>query len=278
MRPRKGKGWEARRTATRCLFNLKDMATRRMFSKDITSSSDFLMMSQSAQNLYFHIGMNADDDGFCEIFTVMRMTESKPDDLSILHSKGFVFVYDSRICIVKDWHTNNQIRKDRYKQSIHLENAKFRELYVTIMADKIQEIPLYKELLSEWQPSDNQMATQYSIGKDSIGKYSTVKDISYLGQKKVEQTPSSIARKFFDEQEMREQVIQRFKEKGMDEEFVRVEIDKFVLYWTEPTKSGKKQLWETKKTFEVRRRIVTWFNNSKQINNYSKPKGKNYDE
>ena len=40
-----------------------------MFSKEITNSSKFLMMSLSAQALYFHLGMNSDDDGFCEHFT-----------------------------------------------------------------------------------------------------------------------------------------------------------------------------------------------------------------
>ncbi len=39
------------------------------------------------------------------------------------------------------------------------------------------------------------------------------------------------------------------------------ELDKFISYWTEPTKSGKKQRWQTEKTFEVRRRLSTWMGN-----------------
>jgi len=95
-----------------------------MFSKTITNSSQFLMMPQSSQNLYFHLGMNADDDGFCEHFTIMRMTESKPDDLKILQAKGFVNVFDDKVLVVLDWKENNFIRSDRYKPSKYLETYK----------------------------------------------------------------------------------------------------------------------------------------------------------
>ena len=89
------------------LVRNKIMATRRMFSKTITSSSSFLMMSQSAQNLYFHFGMNADDDGFCEHFTIMRMTGSKPDDLRVLQARGFVKLFDDKVLVIVQWKENN---------------------------------------------------------------------------------------------------------------------------------------------------------------------------
>jgi hypothetical protein len=128
------------------------MAQKRMFSKTITNSSRFLMMPQSAQNLYFHLGMNADDDGFCEHFTIMRMTESKPDDLKILQAKSFVKIFDEKVLIIRDWRENNYIRSDRYTPSGYLEVYK-REL----------------KLLSGI-PEDNQMATQIRLDKISIDK------------------------------------------------------------------------------------------------------------
>ena len=91
-----------------------------MFSKTITSSSSFLMMPSSAQNLYFHLGMNADDDGFCEHFSIMRMTDSKPDDLKILQAKRFVQVFDDRVLVITNWTENNYIQKDRYTPSKYL--------------------------------------------------------------------------------------------------------------------------------------------------------------
>jgi hypothetical protein len=144
------------------------MAQRRMFSKQVTNSSEFLMMSQSAQNLYFHFGMNADDDGFCEVFTIMRMTESKPDDLQALHARGLVYVVDNKICVVKDWHENNQIRLDRYKQSVYLSDPKYVELYKSIMEEKIKNIAVYKGLLGK--PNGNQRLTQVRLGEVRIGK------------------------------------------------------------------------------------------------------------
>lgn len=97
------------------------MAQRRMFSKTITNSSQFLMMPSSSQNLYFHLGMNADDDGFCEHFTVMRMTDSKPDDMKILQAKGFVHVFDDRVLVILQWKENNYLRSDRYTPSKYLD-------------------------------------------------------------------------------------------------------------------------------------------------------------
>ena len=37
------------------------MAERRMFAKSVVESARFLKMPVSSQNLYFHLGMNADD-------------------------------------------------------------------------------------------------------------------------------------------------------------------------------------------------------------------------
>ena len=124
------------------------MAQRRMFSKSITNSSQFLMMPQSSQNLYFHFGMNADDDGFCEHFTVMRMTESKPDDLKVLQAKGFVEVFDDKVLVIINWKENNYLRSDRYTPS----------KYLAIYKDEI-------ERLSLGIPKVDQVVTQVSLGK-----------------------------------------------------------------------------------------------------------------
>ena len=40
------------------------MAERRMFAKTIIDSDAFLDMPLTAQALYFHLSMRADDDGF----------------------------------------------------------------------------------------------------------------------------------------------------------------------------------------------------------------------
>ena len=129
------------------------MAAKRMFSKTITNSSRFLMMPQSSQNLYFHFGMNADDDGYCEHFAIMRMTDSKPDDLKILQAKEFVKVFDDQILIILDWKENNLIRSDRYTPSKYL--------------------AIYKAELKQIEsgiPDDNQRVPQVRLGKVRLGK------------------------------------------------------------------------------------------------------------
>ena len=131
------------------------MANRRMFSKTITSSSQFLMMPQSSQNLYFHLGMNSDDDGFCEHFTVMRMTDSKPDDLKVLAAKGYVKVFDDKVLVILDWKENNFIRSDRYTPSKYLEEYK-------------EEMALLSKDLSQETlgiPDDNHPSTEVRLGK-----------------------------------------------------------------------------------------------------------------
>lgn len=124
-----------------------------MFSKTITSSSAFLMMPLSTQALYFQLGMNADDDGFCEHFSIMRMVEAKPDDLKVLQAKEFVKIFDERVLVVLDWKENNYLRNDRYTPSKYLE--------------------VYKEelrALGSGIPNGNQMDTQDRIGKERLGK------------------------------------------------------------------------------------------------------------
>jgi hypothetical protein len=58
-----------------------------MFANDIINSDPFLDMGQSAQLLYFHLGMQADDDGFVSPQRVMRMVGAQVDDLKVLEAQ-----------------------------------------------------------------------------------------------------------------------------------------------------------------------------------------------
>ena len=57
--------------------------------------------------------------------------------------------------------------------------------------------------------------------------------------------------------------IYELTEKGIPKDIAERELVLFCDYWTEPTASGKKQRWETEKTFELDRRIRRWFMNKK---------------
>ena len=98
------------------------MAQKRMFDKTITNSDDFLELPDSSQVLYFHLNMNADDDGFVNNWkSIIRMTGTKEDDLKLLITKSFVIPFESGVIVIKHWRINNYLRNDRYKETKHKE-------------------------------------------------------------------------------------------------------------------------------------------------------------
>lgn len=98
------------------------MAQKRMFSNIITDTDRFLDMPASSQNLYFHLNMHADDDGFVDSpKRIMRNVGAGNDDMNVLLSKKFVLNFDSGIILIKDWKIHNVIRKDMYKPTVYTE-------------------------------------------------------------------------------------------------------------------------------------------------------------
>ncbi|MCL2498219.1 MAG: hypothetical protein FWF06_06390, partial [Symbiobacteriaceae bacterium] len=96
------------------------MARRRMFSVDIVDTDKFLDMPATAQLLYFHLGMRADDDGFvASPRKIMTLAGCGQDNMKILLAKGFVIAFESGVCVITDWNQNNQIRSDRYKPTVY---------------------------------------------------------------------------------------------------------------------------------------------------------------
>ena len=92
------------------------MAERRMFSKAVVESARFLKMPATSQNLYFHLAINADDDGVVEAYTVINLVKANEDDLRVLLGKGFVKILnDDLVTYIVDWRTHNKIRADRKK-------------------------------------------------------------------------------------------------------------------------------------------------------------------
>ena len=105
------------------------MAERRMFAKKITESDAFLDMPASTQNLYFHLNMSADDDGFVNSpKRVQRTIGASDDDFNLLVAKSFVLVFESGVIVIKHWKMHNYIQKDRYKPTDYLEEKEMLEL------------------------------------------------------------------------------------------------------------------------------------------------------
>ena len=104
------------------------MARRRMFSLDVVDTDRFLDMPTSAQNLYYSLGMRADDDGF--VSNPKRIAASCGsciDDLRLLITKDYIIPFDSGVIVITDWKVNNQIKSDRYKPTQYtVEKAQLR--------------------------------------------------------------------------------------------------------------------------------------------------------
>jgi hypothetical protein len=90
-------------------------------------------------------------------------------------------------------------------------------------------------------------------------------------------TPAETMRDFIQMIEEKTDRYNRFVEKtavggNSTVEIVRAELDKFVNYWCELTRDGKRQRWETEKVFEVKRRLMNWLARSeRQVNKIKKP-------
>ncbi|MGM0333994.1 hypothetical protein [Enterococcus sp. AZ050] len=67
------------------------MAERRMFAKTIIDSEAFLKMPTSAQCLYFHLGIHADENGYNpKPKAVARMINVSEEYLQMLEENNFI--------------------------------------------------------------------------------------------------------------------------------------------------------------------------------------------
>jgi len=116
------------------------------------------------------------------------------------------------------------------------------------------------------QPLSNSLATEKTTKINTIPPYLVSKD--FFNNKS---SPYRIKAKEF------------LVSRGLDEQTADNELDKFISYWTELTKSGNKQRWELEKTFEVKRRLATWldhflkYNNNKVLGNNNNKGNSNND-
>lgn len=142
------------------------MARKRMFDLEIIDTDLFLEMPQSTQNLYFHLGMRADDDGF--VSNPKKITKTigaNEDDLKVLFTKNFIIPFESGVIVIRHWKLNNYLRKDRYIETIYKEEKKM------LTED---ENGVYALVTEVGIPNVNQMSTNGipSIVKNSIDKNS----------------------------------------------------------------------------------------------------------
>jgi hypothetical protein len=151
------------------------MAERRMFSKKIADSDRFIMLSQGAQLLYFHLCMSADDDGLTNSCTMCRFkAHAGEKDLKELEDNNFIIIFQSGVIAITDWLVSNSIRKDRYQETQFANE--YRQLVKNDNSTYSLVNPAVAPRLPNGCQADTQRLPQDSIGKDSIGKESVEED------------------------------------------------------------------------------------------------------
>ena len=211
------------------------MAQKRMFDKTITNSDDFLDMPDSSQNLYFHLSMNADDDGFVNNWkSIMRMTGHKEDDLKVLIAKQFIIPFDSGVIVIKHWRINNYLRNDRYVET------KFK--------DEKRKLSLDHNLVYQMDTTGIPGGI-HSIDKNSIDK-------------------NSIKKEIYKERKLKKPTIEEIK-KYCDERNNDIDPKKFFDYYEvndwKDNKGNKVKNWKQKlitwekRTYKTKEDVPSWF-------------------
>lgn len=143
-----------------------------MISKKIVESAKFIKMPATSQNLYFHLLINADDDGIVEAFPVLNLIRANEDDLRVLMSKGFVMLLnEDLVSYIVDWREQNKLRADRKVDSI------YKDLLIRINPGvqllEMQERSDTKSSRKSGRSTDGPWTAQYSLVEDSEGKDSS---------------------------------------------------------------------------------------------------------
>lgn len=101
------------------------MANKRMFNIKIVDSDAFLDMPLTAQCLYFHLNMRADDDGFVgNPKRVQRLIGASDDDMRLLIAKRFVLLFDDGVIVIKHWRMHNTLSTNRYKETTYIDQKR----------------------------------------------------------------------------------------------------------------------------------------------------------
>ena len=145
-----------------------------MFNKTITNDDNFLEMPLTSQCLYFHLSMNADDDGFINNWkSIMKITGAKEDDLKVLVAKQYIIPFDTGVLVIRHWRLNNYLRSDRFTPTNH--QKELNQLY-------LDENSTYNLGIPNGNP-DRLDSIDSKDNKDNIDIDETIKDI--FGDKNV---------------------------------------------------------------------------------------------
>ncbi len=138
------------------------MANKRMFNIKIVDSDAFLDMPLSAQCLYFHLNMRADDDGFVgNPKRIQRLVGASEDDLKLLIAKRFLLTFENGVIVIKHWRMHNTLSKSRYHETVYTDEKKMLKLkennsYSFDKGTSIDDTKLIEMFENKWRTSGEQ--------------------------------------------------------------------------------------------------------------------------
>lgn len=138
-----------------------ETAERRMFTKKVTDDDSFMELSASAQALYLHLSMSADDDGFCnQVNLSMFKAHASVQDLEALLEKRYLIQFDTGVIVIRHWRMANALRKDRYTP--------------TVFKEELSNLDVLDTGVYDWLPNGCQMVAnrlpQDRLGEDRLDK------------------------------------------------------------------------------------------------------------
>ena len=189
---------------------------------------------------------------------IIRIPTRYHRQLSRISDKDRLWIFDSIMILASGGNVENvdsmagDILEIIWRDSIQMENrnTKMKDMQVgTILRAEFISSPGHPE--PEEKGSEEKRIEEKRIDTVAIAP---------------EKTPKQITKEFFNSEDQQEAVSVFISEKySSDKKAAKQEVEKFVNYWTEKTGSGKKELWETKKTFEVKLRLLNWVSRSKEF-------------
>ena len=143
-----------------------------MFTKKVTDDDNFMSLSASAQALYLHLSMSADDDGFSnQVAISMFKAHASVQDLEALLNKRYIYQFENGVIVIKHWRMANALRKDRYTP--------------TVFKEELEQLQIKENGAYTWLPNGCQTVAErlpqdrlgkVSLGQDSLGEVSSVED------------------------------------------------------------------------------------------------------
>nr|WP_212752957.1 conserved phage C-terminal domain-containing protein [Lactococcus lactis] len=203
-----------------------------MIDKRTIQTQKFLRLPLETQALYFHLMLNADDDGVVEAFPVVRMVGAAEDSLGLLVVKQFIKpLNEEMVYFIIDFKEQNTIKKDRYKASKYAQLLTNEE-FGTEMEPKWNQLGTSdKNRLDKNRLDKNRLDKNnntMSDKSDDVIPYSEI--ISYLNEKTGRSFRTTEAHKRF--------IKARWNEDYKLDDFKRV-VDNKVADWTGKTINGQ---------------------------------------